>query len=447
MKELRKVSARQLYDTWKNVSLSLVVVIAVVVACRLLPFYLSPVIGLLGSSVLFTILYRNKLNRGSACMMIPYTMFFCLIVFSFLSIAANVFYIWGWMQLPDEFIFFNDPYLPTLWLNPVCFLTILVIIIRRKKLQLCMECRMRNGTHVERGVYGAVINTESKFQLYNLLFVFLALTLVVWIYYHVEYRNINTNGRDSYVFFWSTVLVLGFDVLYFAYRYYNLYLDLKDSNEIVSDDELADMTDQLYFRFYVICGNNIFFSDGMSDLTHPSDGIDTPFIVKRTNGMITEPEIKKIIKDKTGHDGELKFFFGRRSADLDKFSVARFFYFLDGEITDYEDMGLTGMWVDFNMVKKIYSETPALMSNYLLTDLTRLFTIMVTQKLFNERGFRKIKLKSYTPSFDLREVRSTDINFQEDKWIRISRFNSDTKFYRLKRWFRGMPFKKGNSPA
>lgn len=446
MKELLKVSGRQLYDMWKNVSLSIFIVIAVVVACRIFPFYLSPIIGLVASSLLYTILYKNKVRKGSSCMMIPYTVFFCLISFSFLSIAANVFYVWGWLHLPDEFVFFNDPYIPTLWLNPVCFLTVLVITARRKKLLLCTECRMRNGTHIERGVFGMVINTESRFQLLNLLYVFLALSIVVWVYYLIEYKDINTNGRDLYVFFWSTVIVLAVDILYFTYRYYNLYLDLKENNEFVSREEFEDLTQQTYIRYYVICGNNVFMSDGMSNL-NTNDGIDTPFIAKRITGLTSDAEMKKIIKDMTGQEGELKFFFGRRNADLEKYTLLRFFYFLDGDISDYPDMKKEGQWVDFNIIKKMYMKTPALMATYALTDLTRLATIMVTSKLYNEKGFRKIKLKSYSPTFDLEEVRHTPLNFQDDKWIRISRFNSDTKFYRLKRWMRGLGLRRDQSPA
>ena len=442
MKELQKVSSRQLFDTWKNVSLSIFIIIGVVIACRLFPFYFSPIIGLIGSSVLFTILYQNKARGGSACMILPYSLFFCLIAFSFVSITANVMYIWGWMKLPDEFIFFNDPYIPTLWLNPICFLTLLIINLRRRKLRLCIECRMRNGTHAERGVFGSVINSESKFQLRNLLYVFLALSIFIWVYYLVEYNDINTNGRDLYMFFWSTVLVLAIDILYFTFRYYNLYLDLKENNEIVTDEELDDMSYQSYYRFYVICGNNVYLSQNIDSLDNPLQGIDTPFIVKRPSGMLSLPEVKRIIKEMAGAEGELKFFFGRRSADIDKYSLLRYFYFLDGGIDNYPILGKEGEWMDFNIIKQIYSKTPAVFSNFALTDLTRLATIMVTQKLFNERGFRKIKLKSYNPSFDLEEVRNSTLDFQDDKWIRISRFNSDTKFYRLKRWFRNINLNK-----
>lgn len=90
--------------------------------------------------------------------------------------------------------------------------------------------------------------------------------------------------------------------------------------------------------------------------------------------------------------------------------------------------------MSFNTVKKLYSFTPEKLSNICVIDITRMATIVLTQKIFDEDGFRKIKVKSYRPSFTLQEVRNKNYDFQDDKWLRISVFNSDTKLYRLKRW-------------
>ena len=139
MRDLSKVDSTQIYDICKNIIICLLVLIGVLVGSKLLPFYFSPIIGLVGAALLFSLLYNNKLRGGSSCMMIPYALFFCLIAYSFISILFNVFYIWGWMHLPDEFVFFNDPYIPTLWLNPVVFFTLLVIYARRRNLRLCIE--------------------------------------------------------------------------------------------------------------------------------------------------------------------------------------------------------------------------------------------------------------------------------------------------------------------
>ena len=73
-------------------------------------------------------------------------------------------------------------------------------------------------------------------------------------------------------------------------------------------------------------------------------------------------------------------------------------------------------------------------------------TIVLTQKIFNEEGVRRIKTKSYRPTYDLVEIQKKDYDFQDDKWIRISMFNSDTKAFFLRKWFRNlMRINKKNS--
>lgn len=440
MQDISKVSVTQVFSLWKNVSLGILTLIAVIVGSELLPFYFAPVVGLLGASFLYSILYNNKLRGGTSCMLIPYTLFFCLISYSFISILVNVLYIWGWMRVPDEFIFFNDPYFPTLWMNPIGFLTFLVVYLRRNKLRICVECSVTNGSHQARGVFGSIMNSEKKFQLKNMMMVAGALTVVVWAYYLIEYQSINANGKDHYIFFWITLIALVLDLIYFLYRYYNLYLDLKENNELLSQDEIREMTNKTYLRFYVICGNKIYMDPEMQDLTNPIHfGMDTPFFTKRSASRITTTEVKEIIKDLTGgKEGELRLFFGQNAPDLEKHSVLRYFYFLDGNPEDYTDMNAHGQWMDFEDVKFVYSRHPHMMSKLAASDLTRLATILITQKTFNENGSRKVKLKSYQPSFDLIDVRDSKIDFQSDKWIKIAVFNSDIPFYKFRRFVQNL---------
>lgn len=435
MIDLAKVSSHQILSLWKNVSVGLFALLAVIVISNLLPFYFAPIVSLLGASFLFTILYNSKTRRSSSCMIVPYAIFFCLINYSFLSILINVLYIWGWVRLPDEFIFFNDPYIPTLWMNPVGFLTLGVIYLRRRRLRLCIDCRMINGSHTARGVYGSIVDTEKRFQLKNLTIFAGILTVVVWTYYLIAYQSINTNGKDKYIFFWITIIAIVLDILYFFFRYYNLYLDLKENNELITPEELQDMTAKTYLRFYVICGNKVFLNKDLPDLSNPThSGLDTPFFTNRSVNGITTPEVKQIIKEMTGgKEGSLRFFFGRRKPDLEKHSLLRYFYFLDGEPEDYPDMPLEGEWMDFEQVKLIYSKAPNLMGTLAVNDLTRLATIIVTEKTYHEDGNRKVKLKSYKPSFDLQDVRESKLNFQDDKWVKVAVFNADTRFFKLRK--------------
>ena len=163
--------------------------------------------------------------------------------------------------------------------------------------------------------------------------------------------------------------------------------------------------------------------------------IDTPFITKRNVNGITASEVNGIIHKITGYDkGELRFIYGRRSPDLAKHRILRYAYYVKpGD--PLPELDVQGEWIDFEMLKLIYNETPMSLGRNLLADLTRISTIVLTQKLYDENGVRKIKAKAYKPSYDLIEMYEKHYDFQDDKWIRISMFNSDSKGFALRRWW------------
>ncbi|MDE6716727.1 MAG: hypothetical protein K2J70_00910 [Muribaculaceae bacterium] len=313
------------------------------------------------------------------------------------------------------------------------------VYFRRKKMSICVNCKLSSGDYSGRSKLGSILSSESYLQLRNLMLLFGLLTLAVWCYYIFYFVDAELNARDYYVFIWLNVLGFIFDEIYFAFRYYNLYLDLRENNEIISQEELNDMSAKTYLRFYVICGNYMFINTRMVDtLRGFKQVLDTPFYTKRSVTGITIPEISTLIERMTGTDsGELRFFYGRKNPGLERHSTLRYFYFLKGKPEDYPEMNVEGEWMDFEMIKRIYSFQPGEIASTMVTDITRMATIILTQKIFNEEGFRKIKLKSYQPSFNLKEVEKNRYDFQEDKWIKISMFNSDTKMYRFKRWWRG----------
>lgn len=441
MEDLRKVSSLQLYSFWKNLSIGLLIIAGMILLSVILPYFFSPIIALISAAILYTMLYNNKVSRNSSCLIVIYALFFCTILYSFLTIIINILDLWQLLpiQLPKELSFFSKPFLPSLILDPVCFITLLIIMIRRRHLSICIDCKLQHGDINERGKLGRILGHESAVQLRNLVILFGILSVTVWSYYLLFYVDIALNARDYYIFVWLNIISFVIDEIYMIFRYYNLYLDLKENNEIISPEELRDMTTKTYLRFYVICGNDIFLSSNTSETRMAGRPVlDTPFFTKRSMNGITIPEVHTIIRKMTGiQDGDLKFFFGRKNPDMERHSLLRYFYFLDGKKEDY-DIKVEGEWVDFEQLKQIYSYHPQNLSPIMVSDITRMATIILTQKTFNEDGFRRNKLKSYRPSFNLVEVRNKGYDFQEDKWIRISLFNSDTSMYRFKRWFKSL---------
>lgn len=437
MEDLRKVNSMQLYMVWKNLTIGLMAVIALMTFSQLLPFYFSPIVALLIAAALYVYVYSTRMSHSVCCMIAPYAMLYGCVSYAFTAIVVNVLYAWGIKGIPAEFIFFNNSFLPALILNPVCFLTALYFMFFRRHISICRTCKVYSG-ETESMALRTTLQTEAPRQVGNLVIVFGVLSAIVWSYYLLFYVNISINARDKYVFVWVTIIAFVLDELYFIARYYNLYLDMKDENEIITQEELNDMTAKTYLRYYVICGNSIYVDAHAIDPRAPyKEVIDTPFFTKRTMNGIPVDEVKRIIGKMTGYsNGELRFFFGRKCADLSNHSILRYFYFLDGEPSDYPDINVDGEWMDYEKIKYLYSNNPGKLAEISVGDTTRLATIMLTEKTFDENGFRKSKIKTYNPSFNLIDVRKSNIDFQDDKWIDVSMFNSDTPMFRFKRWWR-----------
>lgn len=439
MEVLGKVNSVRLYKLWKNLTVGVTTVIVIMAVSELLPYYLAPVSSLLAAAFLYAYIFEARARRDSSCLIVPYGMLYSLVAYSVICVIASGVSAWGLKSLPREFVFLNDPYVPSLLINPVCCLTFIYMLSKRSRLHVCLECRLTNSVGIYDGAPQRVFSHESHFQLKNLTVMFGILSVMVWVYYLVFYVNININARDCYMFTWVTVICFVLDEVYFIARYYNLYLDLKENNGIVAPGEREDVTAKTYLRFYVICGNNVFVDAHAIDPQAPyREVIDTPFLTERAGNAISVDEVKGIIKKMTGYDGELRFFFGGSSFDGHNHGFLRYFYFLDGEADDYREMKTGGEWMDYEKIKYLYSKNPGRLSDISLSDTTRLATIMLTEKIFDEEGYRKSKIKLYNPSFDLIDVRKSNLDFQDDKWIRISFFNSDTPFYSIKRKWRRM---------
>lgn len=441
MDDLRRVNSVQLYTFWKNLSLGLLVIIALMAFSHILPFYASPIIAFLAATVLYTMLYNNKMRTESGCLVIVYTLLYCVVNYTIVTVVLSILTMWHFVSLPKEFLFLNDPYISSLLMNPVCLITCIVLYFRRRSIGICRECRLSADGLYERGKAGSIFRYEAYFQIRNLIYLFGFLTVAVWAYYEFIYIKLSLNSRDYYVFTWLNIISFVLDELYFVARYYNLYLDLKENDEIITQEELQDMTAKTYLRYYVICGDKIYL-DPKSIVagSEYKEVLDTPFVTKRSVNGIPIPEVRSIIRRLTGSaDGELRFFYGSRSAELKNHSVLRYFYFLDGRLEDYQDMPVDGEWVDFEDVKRFYTHTPGKFAPMAVGDISRLATIILTEKMYDENGRRKVRLKSYSPTFTLEDVRNSALDFQYDKWIKISMFNSDTPFYRVKKLFRGKP--------
>ncbi len=446
MNDLRKVNSLQLYYLWRNLAVALLCLAGTIAGTHMLPNYLAPAVSLFFCAGLYSIILNNDSSAQPGCMIVVQTMFYSLLIYTFANIIMVVLHEFKIIILPNELNFFNAPFMASLTLLPIATLATIFTIFFKNHTPACRNCHTRHGEIRDRGYYGYLTSKESNLQLKNIVVLFAILSIYVWWYYLERYIDINQNGRDWYVFVWIIILLTILDEIYFIMRYYNLYLDFQEHDEIITLEEIHDMTARTYLRFYVICGEYIYIDCNATDrVTRNSNIYDTPFITKKiVNGMPITDVIKEIRKMSGIDNGELRFFYGRHLTSNKKVSVLRYFYFLNGDISDYQKFNLPGEWIHFNTVKRIYQETPTKIATNALHDLSRLFTIILTEKEFNEDGVRKNRIRSYKSNMTLADVRNSTLNLQDDKWIKIARFNSDMKCFRLKKLIRNIMGKKNS---
>ena len=199
--------------------------------------------------------------------------------------------------------------------------------------------------------------------------------------------------------------------------------------------QIDNKKELIFLRYYLICGNYIYLS--YNNFSNYNRGkLDTPFFLKSDSHKVTLEESTNIIKDLSGiENGEIRFFYGRKSQRPRRNKMFRYFYFLKGDINEYNIIK-DGKWFNYDEIKEIYSSEPDKLSNILIADTTRIARILITEKVYDSYGNRKIALDNYVPTYDLYDLYNSDIDFQDDKWIRISLFNSDSKFYKIRKLFR-----------
>lgn len=444
MKNIFRINSQQILNLWRNIAYGLMAVALLILLTSILPNILAPVISTTVAFILYLYAYSGNNSRKQNCVVHITAIFFSIFTYTIILVLLNLASIWlPGFSVWTELTFLTGQYIPILILGPTAFVTCLFVVLRGKESSVCTDCMLTNGPYRVRGRIGMILHKESHLQLVNLTAIFALITVLTFVYYLYGYNPTNITARDMFVFCWLPIVLLFVDIVYFAIRYYNLYLDLRESDQILTPSELSEMQETTWVRYYVICEDSLFLDMTAHDELNESQSesvVETPFIVKRKASYISDSEAASIIRHLTGiRDGKIRLFYGRRSPDNFKQSVNRYFYFLPGKLELYPDLNdVEGTWVDSHKIKELFHNPDVKLSPLLRTDITRLATIIITAKTFNERGERRTKLRQYHPTFTFEELPESKLDFQDNSWLRVSCFNCDTPHYRLRRLWRAL---------
>ncbi|MGM9833347.1 MAG: hypothetical protein ACI31A_06645 [Candidatus Limisoma sp.] len=415
-KKCNNLSHYSPYIMWRNYVIGILPLVLVPVFIFVLPFGVCQFLTFAMAFGLFAFVRINRVSRFETCTLVPFYSARALLLLTVVYVAFDL----AFHEMPDEVI---KSY-KALVVPSVAFLVFLEAELRSSRNTLCIDCMIRNGSPFERRVLGHLYSSENHYLIPRLILVSGLVVLLSWGHWYFGYKQDYYEWSDSFVFYFLPVIAFVFDAAFLGYRYFLLHLYSSESGTVSSDSVYEPIANgKKLLRIILICDDKVCFAVSADSL------YDTPFTVADDfSEMLSASVVCKYMSQIVG-PSDMKFCYGTIDIRSRK-AVEHYFCFVEREDVVRQfaaDKSLKLEWLDKDEIARFYQGgkfTP-----FACAEISRVYTIMVTSKIFDLSGRRKIKLRGYVPPFSIKEIRSSDVDFSNNRWMILSRFNKSTSFY------------------
>ena len=303
----------------------------------------------------------------------------------------------------------NSPFIAILITAPATCIVTACFLLNRTEPQVCRQCKARYGNIIEHGFIGDLFRREWRYQTRLLMLLSLALTLIDWSYYIIQYVNVNLNRSDFFFFLWIPLVIYILSLIYLGTRYYYMwvYYCQKDEANIVQAPASTTL------RYLLIHNNSIFID--MPGLYSPAEAaarglkFDTPVIVKIPyREQMPEDEAARLFKSRTGiNDAEIRRIY--QSPDpLTYQNIFHYFAFIQNA-TLLESAKISGEWISLGELFELNQHEAV--NRILVAEIHRIYEVAMAWKTYDKEGKRLYNIKHYHPTFRLRDVQKWDVDY------------------------------------
>ncbi len=370
-------------------------------------------------------------TRKGVCDILPYAAVRILLISAAIMVFINLYY----MKFinPDEYINGRAnrsiPYVTVLIVSPVTNVVMLWVYLMRRRLSICARCGLDTGSPLERGFLGVVTSSEIRTQLRLVFFVSVIITMYTWVYYATTYSNVNLNITDRYYYVVAPAVLYVLSLIYFAGRCFKIYMFYREN---VVGGASAELTTIL--RYIIICDGCVFLKNAKVE---KSDELkcDTPAIVRIPyRERITPYDAALNFKTVSGisQNVEIKFLY----ENANNYADSNIFHYLCvvKSRSELSDSRLTGEWYTQSQLERMHASGD--LSSLLMSEIHRVYTIMMARKTYDRSGHRLYDIKHYKPTFRLDELETVEKDFSDPMWLIVARDNEDRPFFRLRQFWR-----------
>lgn len=381
----------------------------------------------------FLLLRRIAVMRDSdpqICNILPYVIVRILFVTAAIMVAINLYY----MKFidPQEYLLGrankNIPYITILVVAPVTAMISLWGYTMRRRLFFCHRCAVEQGTPHERGFIGKVFDVETHYQLRVLIFMSIIVTAYTWIYYLTTYNNVNMNPSDKYYYIGIPVTLYLLSLGYLAVRYFRIYMFYREN--VVGDASSSELTTIL--RYILICDDYVFLKPSDDDR---DKRVDTPAMMHIPfRERITPYDAAVNFSLVSGIKGNvnIKFLYENSNNRADS-NIFHYICVLPSR-SEVENSRLTGEWFTQHQLERMHADGK--LSGLLMSEVHRVYTVMMAKKTYDRFGNRLYDIKHYKPTFRLRELEVMEDDFNDPGWLLVAKDNEDRPLFKFRRFWR-----------
>lgn len=289
---------------------------------------------------------------------------------------------------------------------------------------VCRKCQRRNGYYAGDSLVATLYYRESKYQMWILLLLSVALGAVEYWYYFARYINYNLNAPDIFFFNIFPLVIYLLSLPIMAGRYKSMHALFNSMN--ASSNNAAGTTQ---VRFLTFCGNDL--------LLHQSENgqWDTPFSetiartpsIGETQARVTFQALADV------QNFHLRYCY-TNAGFAQGTNVIHFAAFVGRESRDGfrpDDQWFTAYMIDQAMAVNAISPM-------LANELYRIHTMTMAWKTYDRNGHRLYPIKHYRPTFRFEDLPKWDINYDDTEWLDIASYNEDSHFFRAHRLWKKM---------
>ncbi len=311
------------------------------------------------------------------------------------------------------------PFIVCLVMAPVQLLTCAWRLLFGDKTARCRRCHDRHKAYAPDTAIVQIYFRESRYQLQVLLAISAVLATLEYWYYFTRYINANLNQQDLFVFNVLPILACILSIFFLGGRYTTLdHLYKSMYGDATANRRITRV------RFLVFCGDELLVS------MKQNGKWDTPFAqTMHHTDHLGDHRAKVMFADESGiSEPVVKYLYTNLTYATDS-NVIHYAVFLTP--AQRESLGPEKMWFTAYMIDQALATRS--MEPLLAQELYRIHTITMAWKTYDRDGKRLYPIRNYRPTFRLRDLPDWNVDYDDDHWVHVARFNQDQSFFRLRK--------------